>query len=114
MPHPALQCEGRILISDRAHLLFELHKEVDGAREEELAGAKIGTTKRGIGPCYASKATRNGLRVGDLKDMASFRGKLEALATDAKKRFPHIQYDVDAEARPDAFWVEKSDIRPWH
>ena len=47
--------EGRLLISDRAHLLFELHKEMDGRREEELAGAMIGTTRRGIGPAYASK-----------------------------------------------------------
>ena len=53
-------CQGvdiddRLLISDRAHLLFDLHKEIDALREEELAGKKIGTTKRGIGPAYASK-----------------------------------------------------------
>lgn len=47
--------EGRLMISDRAHLLFELHKEMDGKREEELAGKMIGTTRRGIGPAYASK-----------------------------------------------------------
>ena len=47
--------DGRLLISDRAHLLFDLHKEIDGLREAELAGKKIGTTKRGIGPAYASK-----------------------------------------------------------
>ena len=47
--------DDRLLISDRAHLLFDLHKEIDGLREEELAGNKIGTTKRGIGPAYASK-----------------------------------------------------------
>jgi adenylosuccinate synthase len=64
--------QGRLLISDRAHLLFDLHKEIDGAREEELAGGKIGTTKRGIGPAYASKATRNGVRVGDLRDLSTW------------------------------------------
>ena len=47
--------EGRLLVSDRAHLLFDFHKEVDGLREAELAGSKIGTTKRGIGPAYANK-----------------------------------------------------------
>lgn len=47
--------EGRLLISDRAHLLFDLHKEMDGRREEELAGKMIGTTRRGIGPAYSSK-----------------------------------------------------------
>lgn len=40
---------SRMLLSDRAHLLFDLHKEIDGAREAELAGKMIGTTKRGIG-----------------------------------------------------------------
>lgn len=121
--------DGRLLISDRAHLLFDLHKEVDGAREAELAGEalglgasgcggdvvaaaalgpclpppflfvplphslpthpsgkKIGTTKRGIGPAYASKATRNGLRVSDLQDWEGFTDKLRKLAADAKAR----------------------------
>lgn len=63
MPNPhagigvaqGVSVEGRLMISDRAHLLFELHKEMDGAREEELAGKMIGTTRRGIGPAYASK-----------------------------------------------------------
>lgn len=50
-------------------------------------GSKIGTTKRGIGPAYASKATRNGLRVADLtKNPESFKGKLERLSEDAQKR----------------------------
>jgi len=146
--------EGRLLVSDRAHLLFDLHKEVDGMREAELAGAlgcvvlgwvalggwgmriprgdwgselactdsfqgyligllwsiphspfsptapltrhhtppprnagkKIGTTKRGIGPAYASKATRNGLRVSDLRDWDLFSDKLRKLTADAKAR----------------------------
>jgi adenylosuccinate synthase len=51
------------------------------------AGSKIGTTKRGIGPAYASKATRNGVRVADLtKNPETFKGKLERLAADAQKR----------------------------
>mgnify|MGYP002630463920 CR=1 FL=1 len=89
---------GRLLISDRAHLLFDLHKEVDGAREAELAGGQIGTTKRGIGPAYASKATRNGARVGDLRDVdALLAPRLRALAADARARFPAIEYDVEAD-----------------
>lgn len=52
-----VEIEDRLLISDRAHLLFDLHKEIDGLREEELAGKQIGTTKRGIGPAYASKVS---------------------------------------------------------
>lgn len=89
---------GRLLISDRAHLLFDLHKEIDGLREAELQGKKIGTTKRGIGPAYASKATRNGLRVCDLRDSAVFEEKLKVLVADAAARFPDLKsYDVAAE-----------------
>jgi len=90
---------GRLFLSDRAHLLFDLHKEVDGLREAELAGAMIGTTKRGIGPAYASKATRNGLRVCDLANKESFALKLRSLAADAISRFPSLSdsYDVEAE-----------------
>lgn len=92
--------DGRLKISDRAHLLFDLHKEMDGLREAELAGTgkQIGTTKRGIGPAYSSKATRNGLRVCDLSNMATFGDKLRKLAMDGKKRFGEgFQYDVDAD-----------------
>lgn len=62
-----------------------------------LAGKQIGTTKRGIGPAYASKATRNGLRVVDLHDKAAFADKLRKLAMDGSKRFEGFQYDVEAD-----------------
>lgn len=58
---------GRLFVSDRAHLVIQYHKELDGAKEAKLAtGKKIGTTKRGIGPAYADKADRTGLRMGDV------------------------------------------------
>ncbi len=74
-------------------------QEIDGLREEELAKKKIGTTKRGIGPAYASKAYRNGIRVGDLRDMDTFASKLRSLALDGQQRFSGFQYDVEASAR---------------
>eukprot|EP00250_Pteridium_aquilinum_P012189 c20557_g1_i1 orf=90-1586(+) len=95
-----VDCKGRLLISDRAHLLFDLHQTVDGLREAELQGSMIGTTKRGIGPCYASKAIRNGLRVSDLRHMDTFKDKLENLFSDAASRFKSFKYDekdIDAE-----------------
>lgn len=62
-----INIRGRLFISDRAHLVFEYHKEIDGAKESRLAtGKKIGTTKRGIGPAYIDKADRTGLRMGDV------------------------------------------------
>lgn len=93
-------CKGRLFVSDRAHLLFDMHRTVDGLREAELAGAMIGTTKRGIGPCYANKALRNGLRVGDLRRLDTFRAKLEILFQDAASRFPSFEWSkavLDAE-----------------
>ncbi|XP_047325485.1 adenylosuccinate synthetase 2, chloroplastic [Impatiens glandulifera] len=90
-----VSCQGRILVSDRAHLLFDFHQVVDGLREAELAKSFIGTTKRGIGPCYSSKVIRNGIRVGDLRHMDTFRQKLDILMADAAARFPGFKYDQD-------------------
>lgn len=88
-------CQGRILVSDRAHLLFDLHQEIDGLREAELSNSLIGTTKRGIGPCYSSKAIRNGIRVCDLKHMDTFPDKLDVLFKDAASRFQGFKYSKD-------------------
>ncbi len=63
-------------VSDRAHLLLPYHHRLDEADEERRGKNKIGTTKRGIGPAYADKAARIGLRVCDLRDPADFRCKL--------------------------------------
>ncbi len=60
---------GRFFLSDRAHLVMPYHNLLDACREQAAsAGAKIGTTKRGIGPAYGDKAARVGLRAGDLLD----------------------------------------------
>ncbi|KOM38800.1 hypothetical protein LR48_Vigan03g218200 [Vigna angularis] len=90
-----VSCQGRILISDRAHLLFDFHQVVDGLRETELAKSFIGTTKRGIGPCYSSKVNRNGIRVGDLRRMDTFPQKLDVILSDAALRFKDFNYGPD-------------------
>jgi len=58
----------RLKISDRAHLVFDMHQKADGIQEERRNNSNVmlGTTKKGIGPCYASKAHRYGIRVSDL------------------------------------------------
>ncbi len=62
-----IKCEGRLYISDRAHIVMPYHREIDAAREARAKGnKKIGTTKRGIGPTYGDKVTRRGLRMIDL------------------------------------------------
>jgi len=60
--------KNRLFISDRAHLVSDLLLEADGKMEEMKGNDAIGTTRKGIGPTYASKALRFGLRVGDLLD----------------------------------------------
>ena len=60
--------KGRLIVSDRAHVVMPYHRLIDEYRERKPAGDKIGTTKRGIGPTYGDKAARVGLRMGDLVD----------------------------------------------
>lgn len=63
-------------ISSRCHLIMPYHIDLDGAYEALLGESKIGTTKRGIGPCYTDKFARRGIRVGDLLDLSSLKKKL--------------------------------------
>ncbi len=69
----------RLLISENAHLIMPYHQSMDHAKEASLAdGKKIGTTGRGIGPCYMDKVGRVGIKMGDLLDDGLFREKLQA------------------------------------
>ncbi|MBB3110892.1 adenylosuccinate synthase [Paenibacillus phyllosphaerae] len=63
-------------ISDRAHIIMPYHLVLDGLEEERKGDNKIGTTRKGIGPCYMDKAARNGIRVADLMDAEEFEQKL--------------------------------------
>nr|NJM04082.1 adenylosuccinate synthase [Desulfobacula sp.] len=66
-------------ISNRAHLIMPYHRKIDSAREEKIGAQKIGTTGRGIGPCYEDKAARRGIRFCDLLDMDLFKEKVRAV-----------------------------------
>ncbi len=72
-----IDVRGRLFLSNRAHLIFPYHREMDKASEAALGAAKIGTTSRGIGPAYEDKMARRGIRVCDLLDADRFREKLE-------------------------------------
>jgi len=67
---------SRLFISDAVHLILPYHKALDGAMEN-FRDNKIGTTNRGIGPCYADKSQRIGIRAGDVFDESSLKTKLE-------------------------------------
>jgi adenylosuccinate synthase len=93
-----LDATDRIFISDRAHLVFDLHQLVDGLEEVELGAKAVGTTRKGIGPTYSTKASRSGIRVYELFDWPNFEKKLRLLANGFKRRFGDLlTYDVEKE-----------------
>ena len=70
-----IDVRGRLFLSNRAHVIFPYHREMDRAAEAARGAAKIGTTSRGIGPAYEDKASRRGIRVCDL-DTEHFAEKI--------------------------------------
>jgi adenylosuccinate synthase len=100
----------RIFISDRCHVVFDLHMRVDNLEERELGGSSIGTTKRGIGPCYSTKAARSGVRIGDIFSKELFDRKIRELARGYKLRFGALLEDYDVESEIAKFDVCLSDL----
>jgi len=92
-----IKVRGRLFISNESHLIFPYHKELDSLREVKKGNKKIGTTKRGIGPCYADKVNRSGIRMIDLMDKKLFSEKLKANVEEKnlilKKIYSHEGFD---------------------
>ena len=88
-----------LYISDRAHIIMPYHIQLDILKEERSGDKKIGTTKRGIGPCYADKFSRVGIRAVDLLDMDIFAGKLASNLEEKNELFrkiynaPELKFD---------------------
>lgn len=72
-----LNVNGRLFVSDNAHLIMPYHVAIDKGSEKSKGKERIGTTGRGIGPCYVDKMARTGIRVGDLLRPDAFRNNLE-------------------------------------
>ena len=85
---------GLVFLSGNAHLIMPWHVALDGARERKLGKLQIGTTRRGIGPAYADKATRIGIRVQDLLDPKILRQKIE-LAIAEKNVWLERVYEIE-------------------
>ena len=83
--------DSNLKISNSAHVILPYHKALDLAREEAAGASKIGTTGRGIGPAYESKAGRYGVRIADLLDADALKQKIELAAIYRSETF-----DVDA------------------
>src|SRR5580692_11266732 len=75
---------SQLRISNRAHVIFPFHRLVEKMSEARENRIPIGTTSRGIGPCYEDKTGRRGIRVADLYDPESFRNLFDTLAEDTK------------------------------
>src|SRR5438270_9710336 len=89
-----IDVKGRLHISNRAHLIFPYHRELDRAAESARGANKIGTTSRGIGPAYEDKMARRGLRMCDLLDPNSFREKAARVVA-TKNRLAKGAYGAD-------------------
>ncbi len=81
---------SKLRISGNAHLILPYHQELDKLTERRLGKNKVGTTKRGIGPAYADKAARVGLRVQDLLDPSIFREKLDVVLKEKNSMFAKV------------------------
>ncbi|KAJ1564514.1 hypothetical protein HK096_007608 [Nowakowskiella sp. JEL0078] len=108
---------GRIFVSDRAHLVFDFHQIADGLREAELAEKDfklvLGTTKKGIGPTYSSKAARSGIRIHHLINDTDeqFRQRyLDCLGTKLKR---HGGFEYNAENELQRYKEYRENLRPY-
>lgn len=112
---------SRLFISSRAHLVFDFHQRTDKLRELELSGASkdgknIGTTGKGIGPTYSTKASRSGIRVhhlvnDDPNGWEVFETRYRRLLETRQKRYGPFEYDADEELR--RYKVYKEQLKPF-
>lgn len=108
-----MQVLDRLFISDRAHMLLPFHKVIDGLREQGLGKGSIGTTKRGIGPCYADKANRVGLRYHHARDPEQFETVLRERVDDANAMIKYLGGEpVDPQAVVDEVVPAVNRLRP--
>ena len=91
-----LSVAGRLHVSNRAHLIFPYHRELDKAAESARGENKIGTTSRGIGPAYEDKMARRGLRMVDLLDPDLFREKAARVVAE-KNRIAQGAYGANVD-----------------
>lgn len=74
--------DDNLLVGDQVHIIFPYHRVLDNLRELRRGKKKLGTTRRGIGPCYADKMARTGMRLCDLLNEKYFAGKLESIVNE--------------------------------
>jgi len=102
---------SRVRVSRNAHVILPYHVALDGAMEARLASAAVGTTHRGIGPAYADRAWRTGIRMEDLLDEAILRSKLERVLPDRnvilREAYGAETFDLDDLVARGAEWGDR-------
>jgi len=106
-----IDVDGRIVVSDKAHLILPYHRDLDLLSEARRGERKIGTTSRGIGPAYEDKIARRGIRVGDLTDPAGLEREIRA-NVDARNR---LVQDTTMDAREvlAELAIHAARLKPW-
>jgi len=105
---------ANLLISNRAHVVLPIHKDIDGAQEEALGDQKIGTTRQGIGPTYADKARRVGIRMIDLADPVRLEAVLKARIKTANEELVRLGWSAaDPEVTLRAVMTAADVLRPY-
>ena len=99
----------RVKISLHAHLLFDYHKAIDAELERRKGKDKIGTTCKGIGPCYEDKIARRGIRCEDLLDTELLKEKIEA---NCKFHSETLNIELDPEAEFEKIMSVRDEIKP--
>ena len=102
----------RLKISSRAQLVLDCHKEIDRIQEERKGAKSLGTTRKGIGPCYSAKANRSGVRMCDLltKNWQNFVNLYQTIASEIQKQYPELEIDVKADI--DKYAELREQIKP--
>jgi len=109
-----IDCDARIFISSRAHLILPYHLALDRAREEQLGSQSVGTTMRGIGPAYEDKAARSGIRAGDLLYPDLLREKIRTNVEAKNRELISLGCaPLDADSTVDDFLAEGLLLKPF-
>jgi adenylosuccinate synthase len=111
MDRSGVAVDGRLVVSDKAHLILPYHRDLDLLAEARRGERKIGTTSRGIGPAYEDKIARRGIRVGDLADPVSLEKNVRDNVT-ARNR---LVQDSTMDWRPvfDDLLRQGRRLQPW-
>lgn len=106
---------ANLKISDRAHVIMPYHLVLDGLEEDRKGDNKIGTTRKGIGPCYMDKAARNGIRIADLMDAEGFEARVRSIIVEKNQLIEQVyggeQLDADKIVRDYLGFAET--LRPY-